>query len=170
MIGALTGTVGIGVLTGHNSVTSMTNFNRKSASQSPSSSVRSRSKRSVRPVVSSSSSVHSTGPTRSDATGPKRTRLVQLARNRAERKGIPFNITKDDISIPEKCPVLGITMKFTKGRRMQTHLTPTIDRIDPAKGYVKGNVIVVSWRVNWLKGDMSVHDAAKLFPFYKRFL
>jgi len=31
--------------------------------------------------------------------------------------------------------------------------SPSLDRIDNSKGYVKGNVIVVSWRYNSLKKD-----------------
>jgi hypothetical protein len=53
---------------------------------------------------------------------------------------------------------------------MQTHNTPTIDRIRPELGYVKGNCVIVSWKANWMKGDLSVEAAAKLFPYYKRYL
>ncbi len=30
---------------------------------------------------------------------------------------------------------------------------PTLDRIDPRKGYIPGNVVVISYRANVIKGD-----------------
>jgi hypothetical protein len=35
-----------------------------------------------------------------------------------------------------------------------THFAPSPDRIDPAKGYVRGNVRWVLWAVNRAKGEM----------------
>lgn len=87
--------------------------------------------------------------------------LVIQARDRAIKKGIVFEITEDDIVIPEKCPILGIPLFFRKRaavRRGPAPNSPSLDRIDPAKGYVKGNVQVISWRANSLKKDGTVEE------------
>ena len=53
--------------------------------------------------------------------------------------------------MPERCPVLGIPITpFEKGLAPGT---PSFDRIDPRKGYVKGNVAIISNRANRLKCD-----------------
>lgn len=81
-------------------------------------------------------------------------------RSRAKKQGVACNITRDDIQIPEFCPVLGIKLVPMQGRRAED--CPSIDRIDPYQGYVKGNVAVISWKANRLKsncGDPAVFDA-----------
>ena len=90
--------------------------------------------------------------------------LLNAARRTAKVKGLPFNIVLSDIVIPAACPVLGIELQRVGGAR--THNSPSIDRIVPSLGYVKGNVIVVSWRANRLKADASREELRKLFEFY----
>lgn len=62
---------------------------------------------------------------------------LQRIKQRCKRTGLPFNLTLEDLRIPEICPVLGIEM-FYSGQK--TDNTPEIDRIVPSKGYVSGNV------------------------------
>lgn len=94
-------------------------------------------------------------------------RLVQAAKVRAKRKGIEFNLTFDDIIIPDKCPVLGIELTSHVNKRLQDN-SATIDRIDSTKGYTTDNVIVVSWRANRLKNDASIDEMEKIMLFYKQ--
>lgn len=64
--------------------------------------------------------------------------MLMQARGRAKRLGIPFNIDISDIIVPERCPIFGVEFKIgTKGDYEQT---PSLDRINTLKGYVKGNV------------------------------
>ena len=79
---------------------------------------------------------------------------------RSRKRGVPINITPDDIIIPEVCPVLG--MPLVAGEGLKSPNTPSLDCIDPAKGYVKGNVIVVSWRYNKFKGDLTPEELRKV--------
>lgn len=85
--------------------------------------------------------------------------LWERARHRAQRQGVPFNLERDQIFIPERCPVLGIQLKIG-GRRSDR--SPSLDRIDPAKGYVPGNVRVISDKANRLKGNRSVKELLNL--------
>ena len=93
--------------------------------------------------------------------------LLKNARCRARKSGIEFNIEAEDVVIPKKCPVLGITLeKFNKPGGH--HASPTIDRIDPSKGYVKGNVRVISMRANRMKSDANIENVKALLEYLER--
>lgn len=77
--------------------------------------------------------------------------LLCAARHRARKLGLAFNLAKDDVVIPEHCPITGVKIQAQKGKR--TDASPSFDRIDLSKGYVKGNVAVISWRANRLKNN-----------------
>jgi hypothetical protein len=70
------------------------------------------------------------------------------AKLRAVASGVEFALDRRDVVIPERCPILGTL--FTVGDR---RTAPSLDRIDPTRGYVRGNVHVISWRANRLKSD-----------------
>ena len=78
---------------------------------------------------------------------------------------IKKDISIEDVKIPEKCPVLGILLVFSLNKR--TNNTPSIDRIDSSKGYIKGNVIVVSWRANMLKNNGTWQEHQQIADYYK---
>lgn len=84
---------------------------------------------------------------------PKRLERAMLysATSRAKRLGLPFDITIEDILIPDVCPYLGIEMIKGVGKLSRT--SPTLDRINPELGYVKGNIQVISYKANAMKQD-----------------
>lgn len=82
------------------------------------------------------------------------------ARARALKAGIPFNITVDDIVIPATCPVLGVPLFI--GTVKDKMNSPSIDRIKPALGYVRGNVRVISNRANTLKSNATPIELMKV--------
>jgi hypothetical protein len=79
--------------------------------------------------------------------------LWERARKRAAARGLEFSIRRDDIIIPTSCPVLGIPLTIG-GKRAPS--SPSLDRINPAAGYVPGNIRVISDRANRLKGARSL--------------
>ncbi len=91
--------------------------------------------------------------------------LVTTAKARAKKFGVAFNIVAGDIYIPDVCPVLGIKLFRTPNKR--TDNTPSLDRINPAKGYVKGNIKIISWRANRLKCDASFEEIERLYDYLK---
>jgi len=86
--------------------------------------------------------------------------LLNLAKERAKRKGIEFNITENDIELPKKCPILEIPI--IPGIGTQSPNSPSIDRIDSSKGYVKGNVAIISYKANAMKNGATL-DEMKTF-------
>jgi len=61
-------------------------------------------------------------------------------------------------------------MEISKLGSKNNDLTPSIDRIDPKKGYVKDNIIVVSMRANRIKNDATVDEIRKVADFYEKLL
>lgn len=89
-----------------------------------------------------------------------KSRMLESARHRAKKRGIEFSITTDDIVIPERCPLLGIPLLRHTGYRSDSN--PSLDRIDNSKGYVPGNVQVISLRANRLKSDATLAELIQL--------
>lgn len=94
-------------------------------------------------------------------------RMVQEARTRATKKGLAFDITADDLSIPLCCPVLGIALSRERGQKYRADGSPSIERINTKLGYIPGNVIIVSWRANRIKSDASLEELEKIVSFYR---
>ena len=88
-------------------------------------------------------------------------KMLRRARQRARERGYEFNLELSDIHIPTRCPVLGIELVVHKGRSGGNPNSPALDRIDNKKGYVKGNVMVVSHRANMMKVDASPEELVK---------
>jgi hypothetical protein len=83
--------------------------------------------------------------------------LVSSAKQRAARAGVPFDLGPDDVVIPERCPVLGIPLRKSRGGAASAG-SPSVDRVVPHLGYVKGNVVVMSHRANMIKNDASLSE------------
>lgn len=78
--------------------------------------------------------------------------MMARARTRATRKGFDFSITREDIGdLPSVCPALGIPLHPSTGKRSDGSYS--LDRIDSSKGYIPGNVAVVSYLANRLKNN-----------------
>ena len=88
----------------------------------------------------------------------RRRSMVHRARHRAKKNGLPFSLHPDDLTIPRRCPVLGIELvtKFTSDANRD--YWPSLDRIVPDLGYVRGNVIVMSYRANRIKSDATAAE------------
>ena len=88
--------------------------------------------------------------------------LLAGAKRRTRDRGSPeCTLELDDISIPSICPILGLTLEVNKGLGA-TDCSPSLDRIIPTLGYVKGNVRVVSYRANRLRSDATVDELSRL--------
>lgn len=86
--------------------------------------------------------------------------LLRNARVRAREKGLEYKLTRADITIPERCAVYGLELvRNTRGRGALPN-SMSIDRIDNTKGYLPGNVHVISHIANAHKGERSLSELA----------
>ena len=83
-----------------------------------------------------------------------RGRMVATAKWRSKKYGRPFSLSKYDFVIPDVCPLLGIPINPVGGKRSDN--SPSLDKIDPEKGYTASNVWVISDKANRMKQNMTV--------------
>lgn len=69
--------------------------------------------------------------------------LLIVPKRIAARDNLPFTITKYDFEIPTHCPETGLELK--RGDKARQPEAPSLQMVDPALGYVPGNVRVVSY-------------------------
>lgn len=82
--------------------------------------------------------------------------LLSRARQRALKYGLEFNLDINDIIIPEICPILEKPIIY--GVKGNYEYSPSLDRIDNSKGYIKGNVRVISKRANTMKNSATIEE------------
>lgn len=80
----------------------------------------------------------------------RRVKICAKAKERAKASGLEFSITINDIPLPEFCPYLGIKLTHDLGEG-QKQSNSSIDRIDNDKGYIPGNVRIISRLANSMK-------------------
>lgn len=91
---------------------------------------------------------------------------VAVIKNKCQSTDTPCNIEVDDLApFPLTCPVLGIDIDYFKKGKGGSNHSPSIDRMDPDKGYVKGNVRIISQKANRLKQDASVEEQMQLLCY-----
>ncbi len=83
-------------------------------------------------------------------------RNLRTIKYKCKAKDIPFDLEESDIIVPEYCPILGIKLEYNEDRGKFN--SPSIDRIKPELGYVKGNIRVISNRANTLKNNMTLEE------------
>lgn len=86
-------------------------------------------------------------------------------KHQCKREGIPFDLLPEDFLAPAVCPVLGLPLKMSDGWALADD-TPSVDRIDPALGYVRNNIIVVSLLANKIKSSATPEQLLAVAKFY----
>ena len=93
--------------------------------------------------------------------------IVRWAKTRANKNNVPFDIDEDYIKKiwPKHniCPIFKI--KFERGNLDQS---PSLDRIIPKLGYVKGNVQIMSHKANRIKNNATFEELIIIGKYYER--
>lgn len=90
--------------------------------------------------------------------------LWRTARHRAKTLGIAFDIEPEDLVIPEYCPITGdkidvLVSNYANGA--------SVDKVQNDKGYVRGNVRVISRKANRMKGDADLVHLERMIAYMK---
>jgi hypothetical protein len=95
---------------------------------------------------------------------------LHRVRSRAALKGIEYDaslVAEDLLPLPEICPLLGLRLDYSTGGKGKGGAVPnsaSVDRIDNSKGYVRGNIWIISRRANSIKSDASAQELRTLAP------
>lgn len=91
---------------------------------------------------------------------------LAMRRRDAANKGLPYEITLDDLlPLPEHCPALGLPLDYSGSRLGGADNSPSIDRLNPELGYVKGNVVVLSMKANRIKNNATSEELFKVAAY-----
>lgn len=94
--------------------------------------------------------------------------MLSSARKRARAAGVECYVTEEHVHVPALCPVLGTPLEPGVGCSVDS--SPTLDRIHPDRGYVPGNVIVVSNLANRIKTNASIEQIERVAAFYRQLI
>ena len=91
-------------------------------------------------------------------------------RERCKKRNVPFNLDINYLMniYPDNgmCPALKIKMMFG-GDKANRYNSPSVDRIIPKKGYIKGNVRFVSFLANAIMNDANADEILKVGNWLK---
>jgi hypothetical protein len=104
-------------------------------------------------------------------TIPYRARKMRdTARYNSKQKNIIFNINENDVEElwPEdnKCPALRVD--FIMGTKGGADYSPSLDRIVPKLGYVKGNLQIISFLANKIMNNATPEQVIQVGEYFKR--
>jgi len=91
--------------------------------------------------------------------------IFHQAKQRAIKKSISFDLDQEYIKsiLTESCPIFGTPLK--RGIGIFHDDSPSLDRINPKLGYVKGNVKIISDRANRIKRDASIEELKAIIKY-----
>lgn len=81
----------------------------------------------------------------------------------AKHTGWEWDLQMGDLFWPETCPILGMTLDWFAETRQEN--SPSFDRVDSNRGYVKGNVQIVSWRANRIKNNGTAFEHRRIAEY-----
>lgn len=79
--------------------------------------------------------------------------MLVTSRRASKKRGLEHTITIDDLSMGDNCPCCGVVYETERRSRSLRRTSPSLDRFDNTKGYIPGNVNIICWRCNWVKGN-----------------
>ena len=79
---------------------------------------------------------------------------------------LDLNYVLDIFPKDYRCPVLKKKMEWSSSPRNPN--SPSLDRLEPKKGYVKGNVAWISNRANSMKNDATFEEVELIYNWFKK--
>jgi hypothetical protein len=82
-------------------------------------------------------------------------RACSQIKKRTKGLDIEFNIRPEDLQVPSVCPFTLLPLDFGPKNGKPVSQSPSVDRINPDRGYVRGNVRVISLQANVAKSNIT---------------
>ena len=92
-------------------------------------------------------------------------RRISNKKSESHRRGVEFNLGWADIEWPTHCPIMGVELNYFSDRSCNKNNSPSIDRVDPSKGYVKGDVAIICYRANRIKNDGTAEELRRIATY-----
>ena len=92
--------------------------------------------------------------------------IIRNSKYCAKRRGIPFDLKYTDFELPEYCPILGVKIEYGSESNGNSPNHATLDRIDNSKGYIPGNVMIISRLANAMKNEANFDQFQKFITNY----
>jgi hypothetical protein len=83
--------------------------------------------------------------------------ILERVKQSAKERNLEFNLDINDIIIPEYCPLLDMKLTFIYSLESRDSYY-SIDRIDSSRGYVKGNIQIMSLKANTMKNSATKEE------------
>ncbi len=93
-------------------------------------------------------------------------RMLGGAKQRARRDERSFELLREDIVVPSNCPICEVVLVSAPGRYISA--SPTLDRINNAQGYERGNVAVICMQCNRVKADASAELHERIAAYMRK--
>jgi len=96
--------------------------------------------------------------------------ILARIKSRSKKENIDFDLDINYLKsiMQDKCPILGVQLTWCKRSGKPTKNSPSLDRLNPKKGYVSGNVSWISYRANRIKQDASLIELKKLVNWVEK--
>lgn len=101
-------------------------------------------------------------------TQPFKLRASRI-KSRASNLKVPFDLTPEYLESiwTGVCPISGVPLLLTTDRSDEN--AAELDRFDPLKGYVQGNVTYISRRMNRLKNSASLKELKQIMEWMENY-
>lgn len=83
--------------------------------------------------------------------------LLNAAKNRSKAKNLAFDIDLDYLEsiATSECPIFKTVFSWGRDKKGRTKNSPSLDRIIPELGYIKGNLVFISDLANMIKQNVT---------------
>jgi hypothetical protein len=90
-------------------------------------------------------------------------------KSECKKKGLEYNLTPEYLESiwTGKCPIFGYDLHYAS-KGMGSHQSAHLDRLDPNKGYIVGNVCWISGRANRIKYDATIEELRAIADWMER--
>lgn len=102
--------------------------------------------------------------------GAQLEKMFSNAKQRAIKDRVPFDIDIEYLKsiVTQTCPVFGIQLTWGTLGEGLTNNSPSLDKIKPEWGYVRGNVCIISQIANKIKQDVGWEELMTLALWVKQ--